>query len=385
MISKLAYVTNSRLPTEKAHGHQIVRMCREFADQGIEVSLIWPKRKNLVKEDLFSYYKVEKKFKIREIVCPDFIQFAKFLGPVSYFMQSLAFLSNLRGLKLDSKTAIFTRKPEIAWYFKKHGHKVAFECHDWFGRSKSLALFLLRKMDIIITTNSYIKEEFIKNNFPKEKILVCPNGVDLEIFSPEVSRVEALKRLPAKDLADKKVLVYTGSFKTMGQGKGLEEILEALKRLNDKSLFFIAVGGSPKHLLEYRALAESLGLGSQTLFLGHQSQSDLGVMQKAADILLMPFPDKAHYRYFMTPLKMFEYLVAGLPIIASDLPSIREILTEENSFFCRPDDIDSLMESIKEVLGNQTEANKRALRASADAKEYAWQKRAEKIVNFLNQ
>ena len=53
---KLYYIANARIPTEKAHGVQIMKMCEAFVDAGHEVKLIVPKRKNPIQEDPFAYY-----------------------------------------------------------------------------------------------------------------------------------------------------------------------------------------------------------------------------------------------------------------------------------------------------------------------------------------
>ncbi len=382
---KLIYITNSRLPSAKAHGHQIVKMCLEFAKQGVEVTLLWPTRKNPIQEDIFSYYQIEPNFIARQIKCFDFIRYDRYLKKISYFLQGLFFLSKLFFLKLDRQAIIYTRKPEIAWLFKHKGYRVVFESHDWFGQSRGLALWLLQKVDGIVATNNYLKQEFIKNSFDSEKILVCPHGVDLNLFARPISREQALDKLGFKaELVGKKILLYTGSFKTMNFSKGLEEILQALKLLNDPSIFFLAVGGSKENIVEYQAMAVSLGLARQASFLSPVNQEALGYYQKAADLLLMPFPDQAHYRYFMTPLKMFEYLAATRPIIASDLPSIKEILSEQVCWFCQPGSANSLAQQIRFVLDHEDEAQSKARSARQLADNFSWPARAKRIINFLH-
>ena len=62
---KLIYISNSRIPTEKAYGVQIVKMCEAFAKNGIDVTLLIPKRRSNTDKDLFSYYGVAPIFKIK--------------------------------------------------------------------------------------------------------------------------------------------------------------------------------------------------------------------------------------------------------------------------------------------------------------------------------
>jgi glycosyltransferase involved in cell wall biosynthesis len=113
------------------------------------------------------------------------------------------------------------------------------------------------------------------------------------------------------------------------------------------------------------------------------NQSALAIIQKVADILLMPFPKKAHYEYFMTPLKMFEYMASKRPIIASDLPSIREILNEENCFFCQPGNTDNLAAVIKNVLNTPLLAEQKSYQAYQDVLPHTWQRRAQRIIKII--
>ncbi len=79
---KLLYIANARIPTEKAHGLQIIKMCEAFVRQGVDVELVVPFRKHvkaLKDKNTFEYYGVGKKFKIRKLPVPDLIVFVNFL------------------------------------------------------------------------------------------------------------------------------------------------------------------------------------------------------------------------------------------------------------------------------------------------------------------
>ena len=292
-------------------------------------------------------------------------------------------------MRIDKKAVIYTRNPELAWLYKIKGHKTIYECHDWFGKSKNISLFFLKKCDKIITTNKYIRNNFIKYDFDEKKIKIATNGIELKIFDLDIGRDEAINKLDInnnlkKKIRQNKILLYTGSFKTMGAGKGIGDILKAMRVLKDNNfLYFIAVGGIERDINYYRKIAVDLKVNNRVEFLGRVSQDQLALFQKAGDIMLMPFPDKAHYRYHMTPLKMFEYMASYRPIIASSLPSIKEILNEKNCLFCRPGDYRDLAECVKKILNNNDLADKISRQARLDIKNYTWQKRAEKILDFI--
>jgi len=390
VIKTIIYIANARIPTEKAHGFQICKMCEEFSNAGIEVELWAPARKNNIKEDVFAYYGLKNNFKIRRIECFDFLRFEKYLGKFSFYFQSFLYLLKLTVRKADKNSCVFSRNPEIIWLFELKGAKTCYECHDWFAKNKLISLRLLKNTDYIVTTNNYIKQEFVRNNFSDKQILTAPHGVNHAIFDLRVDRVQALKKLNIDHELEEKIeenqtLVYTGSFKTIGTGKGIEEILAALKILSAEKIIFLAIGGSSQDIGYYQKIAGDLMVSEKASFLPRQSQADLALYQKIAHILLMPFPDIAHYRHYMTPIKMFEYMAGQRPIIASCLPSIKEILNEKNCVFCLPGDAEDLAKKIKFVLKNKKLAEKIASQAYSDVKDRTWGERARSIINFIKQ
>src|SRR3989339_835960 len=296
---KIIYIVNARIPTEKAHGLQIIRMCDAFAAlPGIELELVVPKRNNLIMEDAFQYYNLKNKFK-----------------------------------------KIFVVPYRIADLYNKWGIK-------------------------------------------KENILVAPNGVDLCVFDLNINKEEALKKINLEKLINKNILVYTGSFKTKGVEKGMGDILKAMKEL-DRDTVFVAAGGEGRGNDDFQKKTPELKIEERGYLFGRQKQSDLAVYQKKADCLLMPFPDIAHYRLFMTPMKMFEYMASKRPIISSDLPSVRKVLNERNCFFCKPGDPHDLADKINKLLSEKESAQSIADRAFRDAQDYTWNKRAGRIINFI--
>ena len=385
---KLFYIVNARIPTEKAHGYQIVKMCEEFAKTGCDVELVAPSRSNDIKQDLFQYYGIKRIFKFKIIKSADFLKYDRIIGKAGLYLQWLFFTLKMLFIKIDKDTLIYTRDQGAVWAFSLRGYKVCYECHGWFEKKTGLILPLLKRANWMIITNNFIKNQFVKHKFDVNKILVAPNGINLKIFSLAITKAEAREKLDLKQEInlenDNKLLLYTGSFKTMGFEKGIGIILEALKKLKDGNIIFLAVGGNNEDIRYYKTMADNLGLLRQTYFLPRQSQEKLAVFQKAADILLMPFPKIAHYEYFMVPLKMFEYMASQRPIISSDLPSIREILNGQNCIFCQPGDAEDLAKKIKQVLNNPTLGEKLAGQAYQDVLQYSWDKRARKILEFIS-
>ena len=95
-------------------------------------------------------------------------------------------------------------------------------------------------------------------------------------------------------------------------------------------------GGVPNMIL---INSEKKAKGSENiLVLGHKPHKTMPVFLKAADVLVLPNSAKEEIsRSYTSPLKLFEYMASGRPIVASDLPSIREVLNENNSLLVSPD------------------------------------------------
>lgn len=381
----MIYVLNSRMPTEKAHGSQIAAMCNEFARLGIAVELWAPVRENPIKTDLYAYYGIPRSFGFRRIRTRRCI-LRNFFPKFAFYVDGLWFLVALFDIRIPRDTIVYTRKPEIVWLLKLKGNKVVYECHEWFAHYGRVKFFLMRGAYRLVATNRFIAEEFVRRGFPKEQTIIAPNGVDTATFAINVSKGEAAKKLglleTIPDILSKRVLMYTGKLTTMGEDKGVADILRAIQLMRDPNTLFVSVGGSETENRTYEKLAHELALDRQVRFFGNQSKQRLALFQRVADVLLMPFPRKAHYEYFMSPLKTFEYMASGRPIVASDLPSIREVLTEHTAVFCRPDDPTSIARSL-EVLKDERLARSLGENARKVAEGYSWSSRAWVLVQSM--
>ena len=105
---------------------------------------------------------------------------------------------------------------------------------------------------------------------------------------------------------------------------------------------------------------------------------------KTADVLVLPNSAKeAISALYTSPLKLFEYMASRKPIVASNLPSIREVLNEKNSILVRPDDAWALVGGIKKALEDIVLSGRISQAAFENAREYTWEKRAAKIIRFI--
>ena len=186
---------------------------------------------------------------------------------------------------------------------------------------------------------------------------------------------------------DKKIVAYVGKYKTNGAPKGVDDIVVAVGQLHmlDSSVALLIVGLNEDEHSEVQGLAVVSGLEGSVYLRIHVPHEEVPRYLRAADVLIMSYPSTEHYAHYMSPLKLFEYMASGVPIVSSDLPSIREVLNENNSILVEPDNPEKLADGIKKVLQNQNLAEKISKQAYEDIKKYTWQKRAEHILNFINE
>jgi len=202
----------------------------------------------------------------------------------------------------------------------------------------------------------------------ENRILIAPDGVDFDRFRNYESRIKK---------SDKKIVMYVGSLQ---RWKGVDVLTETAKKFSDDTLF-VFVGGDKKDVTRYSLLVAGY---SNVRFVEFQPHKEIPGWLKSADVLVLPNSAKEKIsKFYTSPMKLFEYMASGVPIVASNLPSIREILNEENSVLVEPDNPDALTEGIKKVLQNSELAVKISRQAYQDVQNHTWKKRAQKILNFI--
>ena len=103
-----------------------------------------------------------------------------------------------------------------------------------------------------------------------------------------------------------------------------------------------------------------------------------------AGAAVLPLPDNLMARYFTSPLKLFDYMAAGAPIVASDLPTVREVLADgDNALLVPPEDPDALAAAIGRLLVNPGLADRLRRTAYEQVRAFTWDVRAARIIEAL--
>ena len=381
---RLLYIVNQRIPTEKAYGIQIAKSCEAFARQSIGVELLAPKRKGSINNSFFNYYGVDKNFTFEKINSPDFYWPGSLDKLAFLFKQIISAIKLSRYALKDKPDFVYSRDelPLFVLSFFRNG--LCYEAHR-FSERRGFFYKRFMKCDVgVVAISGGLKDKFIKFGFSSDKMLVAHDGVNLQEFNISKGQKECRDMLGLP--VNKKIIGFVGQLKTMGMDKGVGTLIKAYKQLCQRhpDLMLVIVGGKKEDLVEYKNLVRKDNLNeNQVLFTGQQDYKIIPDYLKSFDILAMPYPYNTHYAFYMSPLKLFEYMASGRPIIASDLPSVREVLNDSNTIFVEPDNSDSLSEGISKIINDENLSIKITEQALNDIKKYTWDKRVEKILNFL--
>lgn len=379
-MKNVLYIVNQRIPTEKAYGIQIAKMCEAFGSLGLNVFLIAPYRIGKIKNNIFEYYGVKSNFKFKKIFSPDFYLPGK-LDRLAFYTKNIFSVFILAFYALSHKADIIYSRDELPLYilsfFKKN---LVFEIHK-FSAKKMLFYKRFKKLNLkIIAVSKGNKDELLKLGFRESNIIIAHDGVDLKEFNIDLSKGQARSKLSLPQ--DKKLIGYVGQLRTMGMEKGIDLAIKSLKSLPE-NVNLVLIGGSKDDINFYKTLSKSENLIKRVIFKGSIRHDLIPFYLKAFDVLTMPFPYNRHYAFYMSPLKLFEYMASKRPIVATDLPSVLEILNEKNSVLVKPDDPNSLSDAINKFLNSPEFSKELAEKAFEDVKNYTWQKRAGRIFGFI--
>lgn len=362
---RIIYVANIRFPTERAHGIQIAKTCEAFAVAGAEVALVVTNRATGIAEDAQTYYSLRRIFPIHRVPVPDIVHW----GRIGFLIESMFFAF---GARRHARNGVVYCRDEwvLALLMILGVRTVVWESHT--GAWNSAARFVARRARALVTITEGLSDFYAECGIPRAKIRVAPDGVSIEDFASPASKEEVRKRLGLP--VETKIAMYIGS---LGGWKGSDTLHAAAEKL-PKDVMVAVIGGKKEDVATLSMKYP------RVRFLGPRPYTELADNQAAGDVLILPNTGASEISVrFTSPLKLFTYMASGVPIVASDLPSIHEVVNEKSVFFVPADDPDALATGIMHALENPEDAVRRAASARALLGDYTWTKRAEHILAFL--
>lgn len=390
---KMLYVSSGRLPTEKAQGYQVMKMCEAFARKN-DIVLVYPGRRNRKElrkvDDIFAYYALESQFALKKLFCLDLgILHRLKLYSFWFGLHSLTYALSVMLWVLHHRKefeVVYSRAPLplylITWARKYLPLRFVYESHTFPQSKNSYRVRLAMRVDRLVVVTQKIKDLYVQAGVGEDKIIVEPDAVDIKQFDTSITREKAREKLNIPP--DIKIAAFVGKFHTMDMEKGIPEVIASARYLIDEfpDLFFYFVGGPLDREKIYRKIIQENELPQERfVFREKQPVKEVPLWLKASDILLMPHPKNTFYSYYVSPLKMFEYMAAQRPVVGSRLPAIQEILIhEENALLGEPGDPESIANNIRRLLKDPESGKRMVKNAFSRVQDFTWEKRTERIL-----
>jgi glycosyltransferase involved in cell wall biosynthesis len=373
---RIACIGMSTVPSRTANSIQLMHACQALADLDHEIAIWVPGRTPVLPPgQLQSHYGLHRNLDVRWIRdLPGLRRYDyawRALGQASRWGADLFYVWPLQAAALASRRGLPT----------------VMELHDRPPGRGGPALF--RRFlagpgarRLLVTTqalSTYLAATYgdtVKPPF----VALAPNGVDLDRYLDLPSASEARRQAgwPEAFTAG-----YTGH---LYEGRGANLMFDMAREMPD--IRFVWVGGEDSAVDGWRRRAADLGVANLTL-TGFVPQEALPGLQAACDVLLMPYQRRiavssgGDTAAFANPMKAFEYLAAGRPILASDLPVIREILHKDWALLLPPGDEHAWIEALRGLRADPARRDALGVAARREAEKYSWRARAERALDWM--
>lgn len=353
----LRYLTSVSYPSRLANRIQILKMSEAFS--GISDFALYVRKNEASKEELMEYYGLHDMPHIRPY------------GRIGFFPRSFfAALALARQVRKEPEGAIFYIREIRLTYFlsflsKKFSLSFYFECHALGKAPRFMYRRVFQKAKGIVSTNK-AKVDHIKEMYhvSSERMIAVPNGFDEKLFLSTISREDARERCGLPD--NRKIVLYSGSVQKWKGAYLIEEIASAFP-----DYLFVILGANKNDAVGNVRYIQSRPYAEVPLYL------------RSADILLAPYEQiEERALYYFSPIKLFEYMASGTPCIVTDLPAIREVVSEHEVTFSRFSK-EGFIEAINDVFAEYDKALGRAKSAKEISMAYTWRSRAERILSWM--
>ena len=230
----------------------------------------------------------------------------------------------------------------------------------------------IKKVDYVLVTGemdkNYLKEFYKLNN-----ILVIRN---LPKYTEKISKIDL--RTKYEIPYDKSILIYQG---VILEGRGILKLIKLMNKI-DNAYFIIIGDGEFKKQFEEET--QKLNLKSKVHFIGAVNHSELLSYTASADIGVALIENISLSYYYALPNKLFEYIMAGVPVLCSDLPQMKNIIDEYKvGRYVNAEDEDEIISILKEMLIEKERFNYFKINCYKAAKELNWEFEFDKVKELL--
>jgi glycosyltransferase involved in cell wall biosynthesis len=390
-------LADTRFPIERANGAQTIATCRALALRGHDVTLVVRPDQTQPPRDPWTFYGLQPPPSMRIAAIPASrrpqVHRARFLlGGVRLAVQHRHAVVFTRDLGLASLLLRLarTRRPPIV--YESHGVApvVAAEMPQLLGKPElapapaKLARLDRRERHVWQRADAYVaitralRAELAARYGARPAAAVVPDAASPPAgFDDSALHRQRMPEPGARDSARPFLAAYAGHFYPW---KGVDVLVRAVASTRDVHLRLVGGHAGEPDLARVQALVDSLGIRDRVTMTGLVPWAEVPDRLRDADVLVLPNPAAAISERYASPLKLFEYLSLGKPIVASDLPAVREIVTaNQSALLVPPGDATALASALERLRADPALATSLAEAAARLAPAYTWERRAEQL------
>lgn len=393
MSRRLLLPADVRFPLERANGIQIVKTAAALARAGAATTLVVRRSDPRPTEEILGLYGVsphpgllverlvvghrQGSFAIPRAL---FLARAAALAQATLFRGGLVFTRDLQLadllLAMPQRRVVYEAHAVESLLYRERGAIYGTGERASVSKARRLARRegrVWRRAAGVVTTTAGIAASFAEAYGARARTCVVPNGCDVD---PEAPFPGLAVERPAR-------VLYAGQ---LYPWKGVEVLVEAIAHVPDVRLVILGGLEGERDFTRVRALVAARGLEARTEMRGTLPQARVAEELTRAAVVAVPFLKTAMTERHTSPIKLFEAMAAGRPIVASDLPSSREVLEHERTgLVAPPGDAVALAAAVRRLIGEPLLAERLARAAYAEAARYSWDTRARRLIAFFRE
>ncbi|MEM8807587.1 MAG: glycosyltransferase [Cyanobacteria bacterium P01_G01_bin.38] len=386
MTKHYLFYVRDVLPQPKAHLIQVVQCANaaanlgyptvlSFTKQGYQalnpIDWVYPFRPQPIWDKFQQFYNTGNRLKLLPLSMP---------WPIGAFKGKLTSPSTLAckyywPVHLKKRIQlVHTRDWNFAKTVISSGVPVIYECHHYQKAQYEADIVNSPWLQVAVTVIETVRDNMIANGMPAHKILVAPNGYN-KLFLER--HPDAAQHWRTKLLGDRfeQLVVYAGALYAF---KGIDQIIAIAHDF--PTVKFAIAGGPASQQTIYESTLKSKQIENIEL-VGFLPQHDLSSLLQAANALVHPHCN-GQAATFTSPLKLFDYLASGTPVVATTIPSLKNLTTAKTGIvWCAPDDTSEFRKSLKHLLDSQLGTQGYCTDSIAFVQRFTWENRIQAILD----
>ncbi|MDB9312346.1 glycosyltransferase family 4 protein [Spirulina sp. CS-785/01] len=229
---------------------------------------------------------------------------------------------------------------------------------------------------VAVTVADNLRNHLIENGIPPEKVIKLHNGFNQLFYERHPEAAKQWRTELLKD-NDQHLVVYAGE---LLQFKGIDLLIEIAQQM--PTVQFALAGGKESQIQHYQQILQNQAIHNVTL-VGYLPHHRLASFLQAADLLVYPHLS-GEAASFTSPMKLFDYLAAGRPIVATQITPLQEFQTSDLvATWCSPDCSEALRQGIQKTLQQYPQWSIESIHSWDTVKKYSWEHRIEQTLEYV--